>query len=147
MIEKLFSYSKIIGGLLFSYLIVNFFTSVFFIGNSPLLRPHPEQYLAEKVTGKIATYLAQLNIGKTNEKATLISIDKYKEYISSSAAKGMKQVATGTYAADIQGQNVQIIKVNEIPTKVYSYTLKDGRQIQVSVPVDSTPPTQAEVEQ
>ena len=75
-----------------------------------------------------------------------VSSDKIREYLGSAAAKGMKQVTKGTYAATIDGKDVRIVKLNEIDMKEYTYTLRSGKQIKVRVPISENPPTQAEVE-
>lgn len=147
MFDRLKFISKISFSLLISYLLVIFFSEVFFVENAPTLRQNPNQYIAQKLEESASRFQLNNNNTVIQQTKPLISVDKYKEFISTTAANELRQVATGTYAADIDGKQVEIIKLNEIPMREYTYTLKSGKQIKVRVPLSESPPSQEEIEE
>lgn len=147
MLDKIQFIFKISSSLLISYLLVSFFSEILFVGNTPTLRQNPNQYLAQKLEKTIVQFGLNSSNSALQQTKPLISVDKYKEIISTTTANELRQVATGTYAANIDGKQVEIIKLNEIPMKEYTYTLKSGKQIKVRVPLSDTPPSQEEIEE
>lgn len=139
----IFSYVKIGMGLLISYSIVVLFANTFFLGNSPLLRPHPEQYLAGKVNRQVNNLIAKLNFGLGKKAPSQITPSEFTQFMSTAAANSLEKVTTGTYAATINGKKAIIIKLEEIPTSSNSYVV-NGKQAVFKT--SGTAPSQAEVE-
>lgn len=135
-------------------LLIAFFVSkvvgdIFFISDSPILRSDPAMYIAQKIDKSTGPLLAFLKIRKSGSYENpdvnkFASLDDFKQAMSSAVNIPMKQVATGTYASTVQGKDVQIIKLNEIPYREYTYTI-DGKQIKIRVPETMSPPTEDEV--
>jgi hypothetical protein len=136
-----FSYLKIGMALIASYVVVVYFSDVLFIGNSPLIRTHPEQYLAQKINTQTSSLLALFQ-----NKTPSITADDYRNFMSTATAETLKQIAPGTYAATINGNNVQIFKPSEVSSTETTYKLNNGIEQKVSYQAGSNPPTQAEIE-
>lgn len=100
------NYFKIGVGLALSYIVVYFFSGVVFLGNSPTLRPHPDQYLAHSVKKQTSILLAKFSRGGKDASK---QIENYKQFTSIVAAEGTKQIAPGTYAAEVDGENMILI--------------------------------------
>lgn len=135
--------------LIISFLMTKVVGDIFFISDSPVLRSNPALYMAKKVDMSVSPLLALLRINKTGNSQTLnathfASIEDFNQALSKAVDVPMKQVAKGTYAATVQGKEVQIIKLNEIPYKEYTYTI-NGKQVKIRVPETMSPPTENEV--
>jgi len=138
--SNFFSYIKIGIALTVSYVVVILFGNIFFIGNSPALRPRPDQYLALKINTKVGSLIASFQ-----KNTSTITGEQYRQFMSSTAAKGMRQIAPGTYAATIHGSNVQIVNMGEIPMREYTYTSGNGTVQKIRVGVNQPTPSQADI--
>jgi len=138
-------YVKVWVGLGISYLIIILFSDIFFIGKSPLLRVHPEQYFAKKIQSQVNGVLVALNVKRQGSSNSGITADDYRNFMSTAAAKGMQQVTTGTYAANINGEDVRIIKLGEKLMDSCPYMTPQGQKIIHVLKGKSCPP-QSEVE-
>lgn len=112
-----------------SYLLIMSLSDVFFIGKSPVLRLHPEQYLAKKFQTQVDGVLISLNFKKPVNTQNSITAEDFKNFMSTAAAKGMQQVTTGTYAANINGEDVRIIKLGEKLMDNCTYSTPQGQKI------------------
>lgn len=139
--NNIISHGKVLLGIVASYIIVATMSQVFFIGDSPLLRSHPEQYIALKVNNKMSTLIAGLGFGKKPS----ITADDYKQFMNTAAANSLQQVAPATYAADIKGQRVEIFKAGEAPIEEYSFLI-NGKLIQIRTDANKPKLSQQEVE-
>lgn len=141
--NNIISYAKIGVGLLISYTVVTLFTNVFFLGNTPALRPHPDQYLARKLNSQVGKLIAGLNFGSGKKAPETITPNEFTQFMSTAAANSLEKVTTGTYAATINGKKAIIIKGEEIPTNANAYLI-GGKQVVFKT--DGSPPSQSEVE-
>ena len=137
------SYLKIVSGLVISYSIVLLFSNLFFIGDSPSLRPHLDQYLASKINTKVSSLIAALNFGGGQKASEQISPSEFTQFMSTTAAHSLEKVSPGTYAATVKGKKVIIIKSEEIATNKSTYLI-GGKQ--VIFKTDGGPLSQAEIE-
>jgi hypothetical protein len=104
------NYLKIGTGLLISFIIVYNFSGVLFLGNTPTLRPHPEQYIASKVQSQVEILASRINTG--GNKNSITTEEDYNKFMSNVIKEGTKQIAPGTYASE----NVVVVDTTNLMT-------------------------------
>ncbi len=130
--EKLISFLKIGGSMLFSYLIVSMISPLLFMEkNSPLIRDNVPQYIASQVQERILNQTTDLQ--RKTEKSI------HDRYMALEDV-AMQNIAVGVKAREKDGVSEVYYDSNNIQWKKYTYTLKSGKVITIKVPASEEPP-------
>lgn len=140
-IKKYISLLMIMGVSLF---ISNVFVKSVFVGESPRMLPHPEQRLMQGLQNN-AAYIARIFNPSLKQKSNSASSESLTALIKKMENVPVQQIAKGTYAKTSEGVTIQIIKLDEITYKEYTYQV-NGKEIKIRVPEGQEVPTQDMVE-
>lgn len=144
--KNFINYLKVGGCLVGSYLIVLILTEIFFVGNSPLMRAKPMQYAGKRIQQQYNQLLALFSIETDEVPTEQVTPEEFKEFISKANTSNMQSVAPGSYVANIKGEDVHYIKLNEVPSNKLTYQTSKG-PIEIKVLKGCKPPTLEEVEE
>jgi len=135
MIQKIKDYGKIITILLLSLFLAQLFNTEFFIGNSPLIRPNLDQYIATRITNtknsvsKSIALLINSKVGEAQQIANAGADKAFKELES----VPFSEVAKGTYAKSNATATITEVTLGEIEADEYTFELK-GQTVKIRVP-------------
>ncbi|MCX6730524.1 MAG: hypothetical protein NTZ55_01625 [Candidatus Roizmanbacteria bacterium] len=152
MKTQFFNGLKIISILMLSLGIATLCNAIFFINDSATLRSHPEQYIASNANKYLGGIFdksdGSLNKIKT-QKAIIANMDEFKTLLDKVKTEPMKQISKGTYAQTYSGKTITTVNLDEIPYKIYTYTITikgEKKTITIRVPETDTPPSQSDLE-
>ena len=143
--QKISIYLKILAVFLVALLISKILTNNIFLAGSPKIRPNLGNYLAFKIKNTTANLLAKITINfpsfPKRQNLEIATSQPITEQETMNFLKGsLKPVAKGVSAASKDNYSYTVYKMDEIEWVQISYTLKDGRVINIEYPKGTNPP-------
>lgn len=143
-----FNYKKIFLVLLVlgtAYLLSSFSIKNVFLADSPRIRSNLDHYLLAKINNVKENVLAKLNFGSLLPQFNQVpnnnlAATKNREETINFLKNSLKPVTRGISAAEKDGYSYTEFKLNEIEWVQISYTLKDGRVVNIEYPKGTNPP-------
>jgi len=141
MILKFKEIAKILFVFLLSFILVQFLSSEIFLGNTPIVRQNLGEYFAMRTKLLLLATKTQINglfqnNSSANNNVAQTSNKSEQQILNSMANIPFQQVAKGTYAKTTEDTVMEVVKLNEIESKKYTFTL-NGQKMTVTVPADS----------
>ncbi len=158
------SYGKLLVIMLAAYVIADFGVNNVFLAKTPKINPFAMQNMKYKVNnfiGNTSAFVASLNPLKqinnsssgseiNNSGASIANIpqpQKVQDEITNALSAPMTKLSQGVYASEVNDIKVYEVRTDELGNeyKVYKFNI-NGKEIQIKVPVNQTPPTKEELE-
>jgi len=130
-----------------AYLLSNFSIKNLFLANSPKMRSNLDQYFLAKIINTKENILAKLRFNISLPKFNLASnnnivSEPVRQQKMDLLKMALSPVTKGIRAASKDGYSYTEIKLNEIEWVKITYTLKNGKTINVQYPKGTNPPPQ-----
>jgi hypothetical protein len=141
MNQKFNFYIRIVLILLIAFLLSKSLSNNIFLADSPKIRPNLDTYFLAKINTTKDNILAKLNFNFSFPKNNFVANQSRNQTIEF-LKNNLHPITKGVSAATRDNYSYTEYKVNEIEWVRVTYTLKNGKTINIEYPKGTNPPPQ-----